>query len=285
MQVSHSKKQINKRIITGAKILGTGFVLWLIYKQLKSRPIGWSDFNIDGIWTCLSVVIVLGVVNWWLEAEKWRIAVPKEGYSIQKATSIILRGQALNWIMPFTTGDLLSRLVDVQNRYFAIKSTVIIRTMSFVLTLLFGGASLLYYFQLLSSWASISLLFLTLILCLLGLHFFDFLKGLKLIIIITISRYLTFTLQFYLLLNLFVDLSPLVIVLGIGWIFFFKTISPGIMGKVGLREISGLYFFESLIPNQVLIMMPCFLIWVINSIFPSVIGLITIHKSGILKEA
>ena len=110
------------------------------------------------------------------------------------------------------------------------------------------------------------------------LSYFHKLEGRVLFAIGAISmlRYAIFVLQFYMLLSLFLpEAEPVLLFLGIAWVFFFKSIIPALLGGLGVREASGLVFFSD-VANPELVVIPIFLIWAINNALPSVTGLIFI---------
>jgi len=241
-----------------------------------------SEIRVEGFLFTILAVCFLGAVNWWLEAEKWRIAVPNEYLTRKESVRIVLIGQAMNWLLPYATGDFVVRLKNVNNHFQSAKSAVILRFLSLTITILFGGCSLAFYFDKIGV---NQLLWLTgtSVLTLFFAFFIKVIRRLSPVILITIFRYVVFTFQFYLLIDLYVELSMIYIVMGIGWIFFFKTFSPGILGKIGVREASALVFFEELLSSVSIIIIPCTLIWLINIVIPSIIGVVLISTYGSRK--
>ncbi|MFT6854497.1 MAG: hypothetical protein ACJA0X_000461 [Cyclobacteriaceae bacterium] len=279
MQVTHTTDYFKKHIWTGFKIIGTTVIFVLIALKILESPIALNEFAANGVGTTVPLVLLLSIVNWLLEAQKWRLAVPSEKLSLKDAVKIVLGGQAMNWIMPYATGDFLVRLARVKDRYSVAKSALMIRFMSLIITISLGTVSILYFFQILDElWSAV----LFTVFCGIIISSFNFLKSLERfnsLINITILRYFVFTCQLYLLIDLYIDLSALQIFFGVGWIFFFKTFTPGILGKAGIREASGMVFFENMLPQTSIIIIPCFLIWLINSVLPSIIGVLILMRS------
>ena len=90
----------------------------------------------------------------------------------------------------------------------------------------------------------------------------------------SIFRYLIFTVQFVLLFYAFIpEVNLVVIIAGVGWTFFFRSVIPSLLGNMGVREVGALVFFERYVSEPSLILIPSLLIWLINAVSPSVFGL------------
>ncbi|MCP4460549.1 MAG: hypothetical protein GY816_21385 [Cytophagales bacterium] len=88
-----------------------------------------------------------------------------------------------------------------------------------------------------------------------------------------------FTIQFIVLFYAFIpDVSLLVILAGVGWTFFFRSVIPSLFGNLGVREVGALVFFESFVSEPSLILISSLLIWLINTVAPSVLGLYYVLK-------
>ncbi|MEQ8239059.1 MAG: hypothetical protein RIA69_07585 [Cyclobacteriaceae bacterium] len=279
MQVTHTKSHFKKHIYKYVKLSFSVVVLFFIGFQLRDQKLSISEIHIDGFLFTLVIVCLLGVVNWWLEAEKWRMAVPNEHLTRKESVRIVLIGQAINWLLPYATGDFLVRLKNVNNHFQSAKSAVIISFLSLAITMLFGGCSMAFYFDKIDTHQLLWLIG-AFTLTLFFAFFIKVIHELGSVIWLTILRYFVFTFQFYLLIDLYVDLPTIQILMGIGWIFLFKTFSPGILGKIGVREASAMVFFEGLLGSTSIIMIPCTLIWLINAVTPSVIGALLISTQG-----
>ncbi len=231
------------------------------------------------------------VLNWYLESYRWKISVHSfEKISLKDAAKDVLSGLAMNWVMPFTSGDVISRLADKRNKRFAAIAIALNRGIMLFLTCAFGlfgittfyaGKSTNFHFILFS-------ICIFLIVCLLftRTYFlkkdqFTLLRTVTLIKVIGISllRYLIFTAQFFIILKLFLpDLDSYMLLSGLGWVFFFKSMIPSLFGGLGLREASAMVFFEQLVPNISLVLFPVFILWVINTVLPSIFGTLLIWK-------
>ncbi len=221
----------------------------------------------------LGVVILLMPVNWYLESERWRISVPRDQLSSRQAFRIILSGLALNWAMPFTTGDAFARISPSKDWKKTTVALAVNRAVMLTITLVFGVCSVIFFLKLHEAYMLVPIVSLSILLVVVGSNLLTT-QHLR-IMLISLFRYLIFTLQFFILFHYFnPDLGLQVILLGIGWIFLFKTTLPSIFGNFGVREAGALLFFEGL-TSPGAILMPCFLIWGINQVLPSIVGALT----------
>ncbi|SNS81340.1 Uncharacterized membrane protein YbhN, UPF0104 family [Ekhidna lutea] len=235
----------------------------------------------------LGFVFFLMILNWYLEALRWKVSLQSfDPISIRKAWNVILSGLALNWVLPLTSGDLIARISQQRDKYQTTSAAILNRGIMLFFTLVLGlyGVSQLALEYEMNGWFILIILFgIPLIRWLFKksenrfLTYFKELPRQLLIRIIGISllRYLTFVFQFYLLLTAFLPFLPVdSIIAGIGWIFLIRTALPLFFGGVGIREASGILFFEPLVNDLQLVVIPIFLIWVINTVIPSLVGLV-----------
>jgi len=271
------------------KFVAAALALFFIHQKFTESEvdlgsIAWPDSAVQIIF----LVLLLMIVNWVLESFRWMISIRVfERISFLESLSSVLGGLALNWIMPFTMGDAAFRLALRQDKYSTTSAIVVNRSIMILLTSIYGAFSVHYFSQ-----AFLDLEFIALGLVVLGgvsvwlsrkylssyLSYFHKIQAREFFAIGGISavRYAVFVLQFYLLLTLFLPKAdPLLLFMGIGWVFFFKSIIPSLLGGLGVREASGLVFFSDVTTPE-LVVIPIFLIWAINTALPSVIGLIFI---------
>lgn len=271
------------------KIAIAVLALFFVYEQFEAEHIDfWSvAWPINSV-LVMAVVFSLMMINWSLEAIRWKASISVfEGVSFIDSLKSVLGGIALNWILPFTTGDALYRLAERQDKYKTAAAILINRGIMLLITLAYGLTSVWYYTN-----SLIDFNFLVLFVPLIGIivvwqlrkrinRFLTYFKQIgmsELLFVLGVSvlRYVIFVFQFFLLLNLFLpELSIETLLLGIGWVFFFKSVLPSVFGGVGIREASGLVFFSS-VSDPSLVVIPIFLIWLINSAIPSLCGLIAI---------
>ena len=242
-------------------------------------------------WMVVFIVFLLSFLNWGLESFRWKFSLKQiQPVSYQNAMVQVLTGLTMNWIIPFTGGDLISRILPNIDRG---KVALLIywnRTLMLGLTIVFGLWGIYWFSKNLfvSNWWIAFIGFF-------GIGFTGY--GIKkifqnplgfesyfLLKLLGISslRYATFTIQFFLLIAVFNPVIPKIKILaGVGYVFFFRSILPSLFGNLGIREASTLAFFSDLVSDPILIILPSFLIWCINIVIPSMIGLLFMIRNPI----
>ena len=289
---NHPNYLQNPWLIGLVKVMLLGGCLYFLIGKLKDQPFDFTNvrFPQQFEFTVL-IVLLLMIFNWYLEALRWKISLQSvEPISINQAWKVILRGLALNWILPFTSGDLLARVSQQQDKYQATSAAILNRGVMLCFTLvlgLFGMSQLASEYEV-NGWFALIILFGIPLLRRFFkksesrfLVYFKKLSKMLLTQIIGISflRYLVFVYQFYLLLTAFLPvLSANTLIAGIGWIFLVRTTLPLFWGGIGVREASGIFFFEPLVSDLQLVIIPVFLIWLINTVIPSLVGLVFVWR-------
>ena len=276
-----------------AKFLVSSLCVWFVFEQLKQKSGPFELALLTGMhYTAIALVLLLMVVNWLLEAIRWKWSLaPFAKLDTKEALGEVLRGLALNWVLPFTGGDFVSRMAKRERKAETVAAILFNRSILLALTLFFGLYSLWVYNQMSFS-RMIMTAFLVALFCFMVYHVvvsqFRTVKGyfhllgrqlsMK-VIFISVTRYLVFTLQFFLLLKVFLpSVSASFLFAGVGWIFFIRSVIPSLLGGIGLREASACLFFEGIVHDTALVLSPVFLIWVINTVLPSLVGAALIWK-------
>ncbi|MEP0987338.1 hypothetical protein [Ekhidna sp.] len=289
---NHSNYLQNPWLTWTFKVLITLGCLYFLISKLRDQPISLDHFFVpNGFVLNLTIVIALMIVNWYLEALRWKISVDLfEEISMNDACRAVLGGLALNWVFPLTSGDLLARISQQKDKYQATSAVILNRGIMLMLTLLFGlyGISFLAIQYDFNGWFLLVILFGIPLLRILfrksinrfSTYFQELAKSLLIkVVALSLLRYGVFVFQFYLLLVIFLpSLSANLLIGGIGWVFLIRSALPLFFGGIGVREASGILFFEPHVDNLQLIIVPVFLIWVINTIIPSLVGLFFILK-------
>jgi hypothetical protein len=125
---------------------------WSIYREVKSQPhldTAWQhireSFSSSKIWN-LVAVIVLMVVNWSIEAFKWRLSVKAvQQVSFLKALKAVLSGVSFSVSTPNRVGEYLGRVLymDDGNRLKTISLTIVGSISQLIVTIFMGGVGLL----------------------------------------------------------------------------------------------------------------------------------------------
>lgn len=269
-------------------VLTVGCLAFLVIKYQENsvdlEKVVWPQHISLILW----IVSVLMIINWSLEAWRWQISVePYEPISFRKAASVTLQGLALNLVLPFTTGDATARLLSMKDKYQTASAMLLNRLFMLSLTILFAlfGA---WKITELSLWLTLLIVILIVMVLLIfsnQLHpftqYFKNLQGRRMGVIgsISVIRYSIFIGQLVLLLQLFLpDISFSIILTGISCIFLSKSIIPSLGAGLGIREASGVLFFQALVPDVLLVIIPVFIIWLINTLFPSILGALLLFR-------
>ncbi len=254
----------------------------------------------------LSLVFILIIVNWACEAKKWQILTNKfEKLTFTDAFQSVLVGLTLGFITPANLGDFAGRTMNLQkkNRSEGIGSVLLGNGIQFYITLIFG---IVAYLLISKNDLTIfdQIIFGLLVFCFfLGiivfykrikiLIFFNqftwikkyetYLKALTLfeskvfarVFIWTILRFLTYSLQFVIMLQIFqievkfIDLWAISCL-----VLLFKTLIPSInfLSDLGIRQISALHFFSFYSVNISSVITAIFTLWIINILLPVLVG-------------
>ncbi|WP_421871966.1 hypothetical protein [Marinoscillum sp.] len=276
LQINDYTLRNKERWLWVLKIVITAFCLWFLITKLQSTQYPPGSLLISSkVLPWILLVLALVPLNWFLEIQKWRASIPEEQLSFQEGLQAVLCGLALNWLMPFTLGDVSGRLSNVKNIRRTGVALVANRALSMGITLSYGGYAFLYFKEYpmsLYGWVvAVILLAFVMVAVMYGVRE---LVTFRQMLWYTLLRYLVFTFQFVVLIWAFVpQLSLEIIFIGVGWIFLFRTIVPALFGNIGVREASAVVFFESYLESAAIILIPCVLIWIINNVLPSLVGL------------
>ncbi|MFY0606138.1 MAG: flippase-like domain-containing protein [Cyclobacteriaceae bacterium] len=279
-QISDNKESFKTKLSWLLKIAMSAAVLWFIANHADLENVTWQKVE---PWLdrpmIMFLVIILMPINWLLEAWRWKLAMVKEDLTFTDACKQVFAGLALNWVVPLTLGDASSRLVGVKNYKTSAGALVKVRVIMLIITMIFGGVSMLYYFNSLDTWLLVGLLPI-LSLGVLWAYKRAQTQSLDLrVVLISLVRYAVFTFQFVIIMSVFLpDIKWVILTLGVGWTFFFRSIIPSLFGNFGVREASALVFFEPLVFDPNLVLIPCLLIWLINTVLPSILGVFFISS-------
>lgn len=307
--------------------IGISLFLWIaytLYNQIIHQPnlqntihdlfVEWNTSKI----LFLSIVFILMIFNWTIEAQKWRLLlVGTEKFSLWKSLQSVLTGVAVSVITPNRIGEYMGRILYLRNvhKIQGITVTIIGSFAQLIITGFLGLIGVAYYILNVQnfSWLTIlfiaSLLFFTFLTYLFfNLHkLLDWTKGIKFIrklriyleivkrfnqrqlikiLLISTGRYLVYTLQFILLLKFFlVDINNVILLCTVWLIFWIMAILPTIaIAEIGIRGETALFFLAPLSTNHLGIVSSTFMLWFINLIIPSLIGCLFVYKMKLYKD-
>ena len=282
---------MNKKssILLGLKLAFLGVSIWYVVYEVSLRGGRLDNFVLPkNFWQFTLLCTLLMFVNWGLEALRWRVSLKTvEQLSFWQSCKVVLTGLAMNLLVPFTVGDAVARILSLKNKHQGTCAMMLNRGIMLVITLSYGLYSVDSYVG--KDWSLVHLawvlpfgltplFFLRKHLTKFALYFRELSLRLTLSIVsLSLLRYLVFVFQFFILIKLFLpEVHGETILQGIGWVFLSRSIFPAFLGGMGIREASGLMFFSNFVPNPTVVLGPIFIVWVINTMLPSLLGLISV---------
>ncbi|MBD0403406.1 lysylphosphatidylglycerol synthase domain-containing protein [Flammeovirga sp. EKP202] len=277
------------------------FAIYALYQFLVYAP--WEKVSIKSP-VFLALAFILMPLNWMLESKRWQILLkPLFEVSFIHALLGVLSGLGASFLAGKTLGNALGRYWAIPksvDRNQSIGALFISQLTQGIHTFWIGIPCLLWFLRnhiikiQHEYWLLGIIVFFLPFLIVIGrqalqnekvIRFFEryflILKAytLKLLITTTVLgfvRYCVFTLQFIFIIHsidTIISLQVLLIIVPV--IFLIKTVSPNLGGflDLGIRELSTLYIFEylGLDPNTALV--SALMIWCINILIPSLLGL------------
>ncbi|MCY7310394.1 MAG: flippase-like domain-containing protein [Chitinophagaceae bacterium] len=128
------------------------WLAWSIYHQIKKQPdleTAWrgikESFSTPLVWNLVAVILLM-IVNWSVEAIKWKISVkPIQQVSFLKALRAVLSGVSFSVSTPNRVGEYLGRVLymDEGNRLKTISITIVGSISQLIITLLMGCIGLI----------------------------------------------------------------------------------------------------------------------------------------------
>ena len=260
------------------------------------------------------IIVILMFVNWALEAVKWKFMIRKiEVVSFLKAFGAIFSGLTVSFFTPNRVGEYAGRIFHLHtgNRIRGTLITIVENTSQLIITMVIGSASLFFFLKtyipvpnyLLNIIGLLIMIFIVLIVLLFIelprldalLLRFRFMKRLEkyfqvissyskydlfMLLLLAFCRYLIFSFQFYLILNLFeVTSNYSDAILLINMIFFAMTVIPTFaLTELGVRGAVSGYFLSKISIDTIAILDSTISLWAINLVIPSLIGIPFILK-------
>ena len=315
----------NKLLNAFIKILMLGGLLYVLYRQLfgnEKIDIAYEHFllNFHGNYFLLSSVVFLMMINWSIEAVKWKSLIDKlHPISWLEAIEGILFGVTFSLFTPSRIGEFGGRVFALDtDRKEAIVSTILGSLAQIVVNLSFGALGFLLYivfFQKMDTYLIAAFVFIY-ILMVLAIHFcfynldvvsnkfsnFPLLKKVNKYIhiidlytnkdflfieILSAIRYVVYCVQFVLLLKFFgFQLTIFTAMVLVSAIFFVQTINPLNIALIdfGFRGNVAAYFLAGFTINPIAIIATTITLWFINLIIPAIIGGISALRFRFFKE-
>ncbi len=245
------------------------------------------------------------LINWALEVFKWKILIkPHEPISFAQGSKAVLAGVTMSIFTPNRVGEFAGKIFFLQkaDRIKALSSSIIGSFAQLCVTLFFGSIALCLFF-LLSPYGDgyrtiASIVFFIIVLGIIVFYlwpnklkrittlfvrwreyvevFSSYSRRTLLIILqLSVLRYMVFSIQFFILLKLFlVNVDPGYVFISIAATFLGITLVPTItITEIGVRGSAALLFFGQFSDNVSGIIMASFTLWLINIVVPALIGL------------
>lgn len=312
------KRRISLFVRYGLGPLLFAWLSWSIYNQVMRQPeleSSWlhirESFGSAKVWLMIGVLALM-IVNWGLEAVKWKLSVQQvQQVSLGKAFRAVLSGVSFSVSTPNRVGEYLGRVLymDDGNRLKAISLTIMGSISQLLITLIAGLISLFFLRHTLAEHQLLTSFWLRMIgygvgLGVLILTFFYFrlpwlirwvdrlpamrrfvwlIEALEhfnatllwRLLSLSATRFLVFILQYYLLFRLFnVEISWPQALATISVMFLVMAVIPTIalFTDLGLKGEVSLKLVGLFSTNQLGIGLTTLSIWLINLVIPALAG-------------
>lgn len=307
--------------------------LWLaysLYKQILRQP------NLEQTWLNIKdslsgplvlnlvAVMLLMIVNWSIEAIKWKLSVRQvQPVSFNKAFRAILSGVSFSIITPNRTGEYLGRVLYMEegNRLRVISLTVLSSLSQLIVTIFYGMIGLyilgkeiretdlfewsgwmeILFYTGLSVWVALTVFYFRLKWL---LNWSDKLKLVRKyawlinelgkinatlllqMLSLSVARYIVFAVQYFLLFRFFgMDLNWFQVFWGMSVMFFIMAFIPTIaIFEVVKRAVVATAVFKAFTANLVGISFVTTTVWFINLVVPAVTGSLLILRIKIFRS-
>ncbi len=273
-----------------------------------------KQLDINKVITILSIIFLLMLVNWVLEAVKWKYLIKKiEKISYWRAIESVFCGLTWAVFTPNRVGEYGGRVffLSPRRRIQGVVVMMVGNIAQMVITNVLGALALLWfisYFVELNNWVLYAIVFLGISFSLFFIIFYfnirwlnQLLKALKFlkkyqrffgilgsyrlkelsrVLGYSLLRFCVFTTQYQLINYLLIpELSwqlslPMILIL-----FFIQSALPSLdLFDVGVRSMTATYFFSFVTHHDIAIMAAASLIWLVNLIIPAILGTFFIYK-------
>ena len=311
------RKKIISLII---KIVIVAVTLWLVYAKLVANG-DLKDFvklistiPTTEIFIVLSVVFLLMLVNWFLEAVKWQMLIKRiEPLTLWRATESVFCGLTWAIFTPNRIGEYGGRVffLSPKRRIVGVVAMAVGNVGQLVLKNIFGAISICIFvyrftaidsilFSALCLLASVFVLFFVIFYfnikwvngILLSMKFtrkykkfYSLLARYKKvelfkILLMCLARYSIFSIQYFIVfLWLIPGLKLADVCMLINILFFVQSFLPSLdLLDIGTKSLTGIFFFQY-VTNQNMAVVACIAsIWLINIIIPAILGSYFVFK-------
>ena len=283
--------------------LGVFAVLsFILFEKINGFPNGFqppSNINIGLVILFLSLM----PLNWFIEWLKWKTIVASKNISLRVRWHSFLSGMVSGVITPAYAGNFIGRMFyfNKKDRKEVILNTLVSNGAQFIISIVMGLIAFTILYS--NTGSSIEILVGVFILTSsFGLYFFGdkllskipfkIFKELDLVLVsktfrakllgLSLLRYLTFIVQFFIALIAFEALFDLTYFLWIALMFGAVTAAPSLLlGKIIVRETIALSVLSMGGIAGSVILLAAFSTWMINQILPVIIATLLLKKERI----
>lgn len=267
--------------------------IWYIIDQKAGNDsfvATWKNaFNESILLLFFPFMFLLTSLNIGFESLKWKLSLNQQ-LSIFTAVEQTFLSFAAGFITPLRSGALLARIItnEKSGAMHVVNATLRMAVSQFTVTFFIGLTGLigLFFHYELSYWAILVTIFtgsMAVIFSLVPFRSFTFFyKEFKIdgisfsrdLLMLSLLRYLVFASQFYFLLKFFgVKADWYFLSCLISVTYLVNSILPsGILGKLGIRELSGILIIGECTGYVIETSCAAFFIWIMNQALPAAIG-------------
>ncbi len=278
--------------------------IWYIIQKLTDADITWdfSDLLSKTTSPYFLTALFLVSVNWGIEAIKWKYMIRKmEEISYSTAIKSILSGVTISIFTPNRVGEFAGRVFYLKNAD-KVKATLISLLGSLIqlsITIIAGCIAGIIYYSKANNAKAFSIIFKSnvLLICsviVIGLAAIvvvyyirnSFSKKTKdafsilnlkensIVFLLSFMRYLVFSFQYYLVLQIFgIDAGLVNSLVLIALTFFMTSAIPTFaLSEIAVRGLASVYFFSTITSDVVAIITASITLWIINLAIPALIG-------------
>lgn len=296
------------------------FAFWFIYRKLSSNQSLKEFKNLLKQIPQQEIILVLGtvcflmLVNWGIEALKWKRLIARvENISLWRAVESVFCGLTWAVFTPNRIGEYGGRVffLSPKRRIIGVVAMAVGNIGQMVLTNVFGAIALsifIYRFANIDYRLSYALLILSAMFCCFFVLFYfniRWLNGILLsmrftrrykkfysvlaryskrellnILLFCLGRYIVFSSQYFILFFwLIPQINYLDILMMVSILFFVQSTLPSLdLFDIGVRSVTASYFFSFVTSYDVAVIACTASIWLINIIIPAILGSYFVFK-------
>lgn len=313
---STNKKAVSIILKFSVLILAAVFIIYKLNNNSNLRDFQTltAKLSIWQVYSAMSLLLVLMLLNWFLESLKWKYLVNSiERISLWKSIESVFCGLTWAIFTPNRIGEYGGRIffLSPRKRAFGAIAMGVGAVAQMVITNVLGSFAILWFiwqFTDASTWVLYALFFLTSVFSLFFLMFYfnirlliglltsiSFLKRFKKFIMVlaryskrdlivvfnySMARFAVFTTQYCVVIQLLIpEISFFSMVMMILILFFIQSALPSLdLLDVGVRAMTATYFFSFITHHEVAIMASTACIWLVNLIIPAILGSVFVFK-------